>query len=757
MLPLSDVSEWVEEAINGFAESDLVTVSPEWLEVYRSIPNYLAQGQSLDDRLRWLFEATGDSLPDMVDHLQRLRRHLIAKLMTADMGDSLDGLLLWFDKTLMGLVERIIGKASVTHSLSEPYETVFWKSRDGMYISTVEGRFVHCNDAFVQLLRYKTADELLSIDIANDLYVDREERAVMIKHLFRDGFYDRHEFRFTCADGSERTALESCYLVSARSGVQYVVGMVVDVTSEKESQRKTQSYVQSLENQAMEAGVDANRELRRKDTLLTVSDHPLLIVDAATFAVLGSNQAFKKRFGYRKKDLDELSLKTFFSEADWMEIFPKLADLRRKNHFHIREVAYTTSEGGQVPARLSVAVHHENQGTSLFIEFNDVSSILEAKAISEALRRQMDAVIDYAPLGIIGFNGDGKVMFINQFLRRNLGYSKGRMRSTEFLNELFTIPEQKVKFGRYVQAMLSGRQYRNLPISLRSRSGDILEFALNTMSMDFQDGSAPGFLAFLRPTLLGGESEDAMQEEIRARDEHIEAMESEKVDIVGQSDLLTQLLEELVDQVKNPLEVIGGFVGLLNKDLASKLSPGQQEDFQIITTNIDILSRMLEQAREFERLVNDQVKPRFVDLGIHDLIDYLKQALGSQGKALNWPARDLPNQTIRTDPLLFESSFRQVIENAMEFTKGSVNVELLEADQAIKMRISDPGPGMNPVDLEHAANPFYAVAGKERGAPRLGLGLALMKRYCDLINIEVAIDSSVKGGTQVSFQIATST
>ncbi|MCB1043216.1 MAG: PAS domain S-box protein [Acidobacteria bacterium] len=744
-LTVDQLSQWVEQAIQEFAESDLVGVSPAWQSIFRAIPQLLAAGEPADDRFRWEIEAANETLPDIVDRLHRLRRYLMRQLHGKEF-PMVEQLIHWFDRTELDIVERMTGKTSTSHSLSEPYETIFWNARDGMYISTIDGRFVHCNEAMVKMLGYQTVDDVLKLDIAEELYLDQEDRKVMVEHLHRDGFFDRHEFCFRCADGSERIALESCYQVTSRTGESYVVGMLVDVTDEKSSQARTQSYIHKLESQAMEAGVEANRELKRSESLLEVSDHPLLIVDSPELTLMGCNNAFLKIFGYRKKDVEDLPLKRIFSESGWMEIFPKLSDLRRKSRFHVRDVTCITQDSEDLKVDLTILVHHDHSGTSLFIEVQDRSDFKALTDQAQLIRHQLDMVLDEAPLGMIGFNGEGKVVFVNRWLRSSIGYSKERMRNSDFINDLFTIPEQRVKFNKYVQAMLSGRKYENLPISLRSRTGETLDFAIKTSVFDFFDGTGRGFLAFLRP--IGIESTQDETDELRTRDELIEQLGRQAETARADQEHLTQLMNLLIDQLKNPLEVISGFTSLLHREIQEHLTDSQREDFSIIVANLEILTRLMDQAHEYERLHHQKVTPRPILISASGLASFLNDAFVGFGERLTQDHSGADESMIKTDPLIVESALRQFLENASTHTAGPFSLHWESHDGQPTIVISDQGPGMNLIDLEHAHDAFY-TNNPDKPSAGLGVGLTIAHGYANLLHVACHIESSVKAGTQV--------
>src|SRR5262249_61671253 len=58
----------------------------------------------------------------------------------------------------------------------------------GMYRSTVDGRFLDVNPALIQMLGYSSAEELLAVDMAREVYADPDQRAAVI-HAYKESGY----------------------------------------------------------------------------------------------------------------------------------------------------------------------------------------------------------------------------------------------------------------------------------------------------------------------------------------------------------------------------------------------------------------------------------------------------------------------------------------------------------------------------------------------------------------------------------------
>jgi diguanylate cyclase (GGDEF)-like protein/PAS domain S-box-containing protein len=152
------------------------------------------------------------------------------------------GLIKYFD-----LFERIIQLAAIALTrkraeralqLSESrYRGLFEKVLDGVYHVSRDDRFVACNPSLVQMLGYDSAGELMALPSTVSLYVDPNEREVLIETLRREGNLRNAELRLRRKDGSEITVLENARTVFDEAG-NFVghEGTLSDITERKRAE-----------------------------------------------------------------------------------------------------------------------------------------------------------------------------------------------------------------------------------------------------------------------------------------------------------------------------------------------------------------------------------------------------------------------------------------------------------------------------------------------------------------------------------------
>jgi signal transduction histidine kinase len=102
--------------------------------------------------------------------------------------------------------------------------------------------------------------------------------------------------------------------------------------------------------------------------------------------------------------------------------------------------------------------------------------------------------------------------------------------------------------------------------------------------------------------------------------------------------------------------------------------------------------------------------------------------------------------------------FVNLIDNSIKYTKeGYISITVSKNEQGIIVSLEDTGIGISEEFMKRMYNPFMQ---EERGATRRydgnGLGLSLVKKYCDLNKIDIKVESEKGVGTKFTL-IFTST
>ncbi len=159
---------------------------------------------------------------------------------------------------------------------------MYERSPVGFYRSTFDGRFVFVNPALVRMLRYDSADEMMQLRLAEDVYCDAADRARLIAQYRETGTLDGLKVRWKTRGGGPLVVQLYGYLMPE---LDCIDATVIDVTELDAAQVRIEQQRQELER-----GATAMRLLwRQLPGLVWTVDRELTIrfADGAEMAQLG--------------------------------------------------------------------------------------------------------------------------------------------------------------------------------------------------------------------------------------------------------------------------------------------------------------------------------------------------------------------------------------------------------------------------------------------------------------------------------------
>jgi two-component system sensor histidine kinase/response regulator len=151
----------------------------------------------------------------------------------------------------LALVTTMAGRhftaqAQELETSEQRYRLLFERSLAGVYRSTIDGRFLDCNDACASVFGYASREALLANPLQPGFSDD--ERTTFIDRLRETGSVSHFERMLKRADGRTAWVLESATLIEAHNGLPAIIeGTLIDITALKQGQADLQHAKEEAE------------------------------------------------------------------------------------------------------------------------------------------------------------------------------------------------------------------------------------------------------------------------------------------------------------------------------------------------------------------------------------------------------------------------------------------------------------------------------------------------------------------------------
>jgi signal transduction histidine kinase len=191
----------------------------------------------------------------------------------------------------------------------------------------------------------------------------------------------------------------------------------------------------------------------------------------------------------------------------------------------------------------------------------------------------------------------------------------------------------------------------------------------------------------------------------------------------------------ITHDLKTPLALIKGYAEAIEDGIADDPA-SRTEAAGIITSKADQLEGMINDLINFVRMETGEWRTQLEHISLSAFLQNLAKALNNDVELLNHTLTYdvvLPeNISIPMDEKLALRAFENLIHNAVRYTphESIIHLTAVCLENAVEIKISDNGPGLDKEDLPHVFEMFYRGSSSRR-EQGMGLGLAVVKWVVD--------------------------
>jgi signal transduction histidine kinase len=207
-------------------------------------------------------------------------------------------------------------------------------------------------------------------------------------------------------------------------------------------------------------------------------------------------------------------------------------------------------------------------------------------------------------------------------------------------------------------------------------------------------------------------------------------------------------------ELKTPINVIVGYLDLLQEGIYGAIPPQQKEILSTITKQANTLTRLVKRLLDISRFEASGGKLDVREVDLQRFLTTLESSFSVLANQRDIAfsvnhGQDLPPKVYWDEDRINEV-LGNLLSNAFKFTPrgGKVALTVNAQENKVRITITDTGVGISPEQLPHIFDKFFQADNQAQAATKgTGLGLAIAKEIVETHGGQVTVESRVGEGT----------
>ncbi len=242
--------------------------------------------------------------------------------------------------------------------------------------------------------------------------------------------------------------------------------------------------------------------------------------------------------------------------------------------------------------------------------------------------------------------------------------------------------------------------------------------------------------------------------DITQRKETAKALEEATRDAERANIAKSRFLAAASHDLRQPLQTLSLLKGLLDKIVED---PPARKLLTRLEETTGAMSGMLNTLLDINQIDAGVIQPTVTEFPINTLLNRLRDEFTYHAEAQGLGFRVMPCRLIvRTDQHLLEQMLRNLVSNALKYTKsGRILLGCRRRGANITVEVWDTGIGIPEHELQSIFDEYHQIdnPGRERNRG-LGLGLSIVQRLAGLLSHRVQVRSNAGKGSVFVVEVA---
>lgn len=392
-----------------------------------------------------------------------------------------------------------------------------------------------------------------------------------------------------------------------------------------------------------------------------------------------------------------------------------------------------------------------------------IESLTDASVDLENLRRQHQLILNAIGEGVYGVNLQGNATFINPAGAQMIGWEIHELIGKSMHDVLHHSKLDHTPYPKHTcpiyAAFKDGVVHRVTDEVFWRKDGTSFPVEYISTPMHDEQGKLIGAVVTFQDITQRKWAEAVLHRaneelELKVRERTTELYQANE-QLKELSELRSRVVSMVCHEFRNPLNNILLSVSSLGR-YDTHLSAEQKENYLLgIKENVERMTQMIDAILmigkvEAKRI---EIQPSQIEL-VQFCRNLVSEISYGNSHQIEFICRNKAIHAVLDEKLL-RSILTNILSNSVQYSlpRSSIQFRLARQKQQVVFQIKDQGIGIPPEDLPYLFEPFHR-ARNVSNIPGTGLGLNIVKRFVDLQQGKIEVESKLGAGTTFTVTLA---
>lgn len=332
-------------------------------------------------------------------------------------------------------------------------------------------------------------------------------------------------------------------------------------------------------------------------------------------------------------------------------------------------------------------------------------------------------------------NANGRIIDVN-----DAGLSLFELNRKEVIGRHFSIYfEQKTGAKIFINSILEDGFIKDYKTRFIRKNNKPFDGILTAFGRRDENDKIIGYQGIIRNITLQNQHE---KELVKAKEEAERA-----------NDLKSEFLTQMSHEIRTPINTLLSFSSLIREEIKDDLTDQLKQYFGYQVSAGSRIVKTIDSILNMSELQTGSFKTNIKRINLLDTLNSVYTEYLNIADSNNLELKLLTKGNVFpvfADEYSVHQVFRNLIDNAIKYTaSGEISVNIFEKKHLTRVEVVDTGIGMTEEYMKVIFQPFtQEEQGYTRKFEGAGLGLALVKKYCELNNAKIQVESKKGAGTK---------